>query len=260
LPLIYFQMKRTGKVAEIVPVVTQLKRLTERSKLPKTKKWFLFSKLAFKVIRQQKLKALRLVMFNFFHFPILITFVWTIRRLLVEESVKKEALLWIPSLCTIDPFYITPFVTIAAYYWNLQRFITKENQHTLISRLKSFGQGLLILWLPILCNWPAAIVWYMLTNAMFSIFQTSLLVHPAFFRAVDPKMMLYQFVIRVVEYDKKQSQTIVDAIKTGEESYLDKSVEEEQLVENMKEVLQKMNAEKYESKESMKTPSPEDIK
>ncbi len=49
----------------------------------------------------------------------------------------------------------------------------------------------------------------MLSNALFSIGQTSVLVNPQFYRLVDPKMFLYQFIIRVVEHDKAQSDALI---------------------------------------------------
>ena len=49
----------------------------------------------------------------------------------------------------------------------------------------------------------------MLTNALFSIAQTSLLVRPEFYRMVDPKMLLSQFILKIVEFDKVQSETLV---------------------------------------------------
>ena len=63
MPLIYFQFKRTSKLAsvmkivflgfivQIVPVVTQIKKVTDKSKLQKYKKWFLFSKVTFRIVR-----------------------------------------------------------------------------------------------------------------------------------------------------------------------------------------------------------------
>jgi len=246
MPLIYLQFKRTAKLAAIIPVVTQMKKITDKSHLPKYKKWFLFSKVTFKIVRKQNLKSFRLIIYNAFHFPILLTIIWTIRRLMVVEGVKDQSLLWVPSLCAIDPYYIIPATTIACYYWNLGRFITKENQHTFISKMKSFGQILMILWLPILCNWPSAIALYMLTNAVFSIAQTTLLVHPSFYRLVDPKMFLYQFIIRIVEHDKTQSDALIDAVKTGEESSKDKAIKEEVLVENMLKTLKQLENQKYD--------------
>lgn len=49
----------------------------------------------------------------------------------------------------------------------------------------------------------------MLSNALISIAQTTMMVHPSFMRMIDPKMLLYQFMIRMVEYDKVQSEAVV---------------------------------------------------
>ena len=51
MPLIFLQFKRTSKVASVIPVLTQMKKLTDNSKLPKKKKWFLFSKIVYRVIK-----------------------------------------------------------------------------------------------------------------------------------------------------------------------------------------------------------------
>eukprot|EP01017_Pseudomicrothorax_dubius_P036089 TRINITY_DN5133_c0_g1_i2.p1 TRINITY_DN5133_c0_g1~~TRINITY_DN5133_c0_g1_i2.p1 ORF type:complete len:256 (+),score=42.45 TRINITY_DN5133_c0_g1_i2:237-1004(+) len=250
-------MKRSSKLATIAPVLTQVKRLADKSTLPKVKKWTLFSRISIQIIRQQKLKSLRLFIFHLLHVPILINLVWTIRRLLVDPSFAQTSFLWIPSLSAIDPYYILPALTIGCYYWNLQRFITKENKHTLISRIKSFGQILLILWLPILGNWPAGISVYFLANAIFSIIQTSILASPEFAKRMSPKMILYQFVVRLMENDKAQSQALIESIKTGEESHSHRAITEEELVEQMKDILRKqaqyvsdMQVEKAKRKEN----------
>jgi hypothetical protein len=39
---------------------------------------------------------MRLFLYNIFHFPLIITIIWSIRRLLIEESVKNTSLMWIP--------------------------------------------------------------------------------------------------------------------------------------------------------------------
>eukprot|EP01016_Furgasonia_blochmanni_P013781 TRINITY_DN1708_c0_g1_i3.p1 TRINITY_DN1708_c0_g1~~TRINITY_DN1708_c0_g1_i3.p1 ORF type:complete len:258 (-),score=45.95 TRINITY_DN1708_c0_g1_i3:184-957(-) len=240
-------MQRGMKLATVAPVIVQLKKVMDRSFLPKKEKYPLFSKLVYKIVRAQKLKALRLVVYNMIHFPLLINIIWTIRRLLVEDSFKNTSFLWIDSLVNIDPYYILPCLTVACYYWNLQRFITKENKDTLVSKLRGYGQILLILWLPFLANWPSGIVLYMLSNALFSVAQSTLLVSPKFLRLVNPKIMLYQFLVRIVEYDKTQSEALIDAIRSGEESFVDKAIQEEVLVEQMKDVL--VNLEKDSRKE-----------
>ncbi len=86
----------------------------------------------------------------------------------------------------------------------------------------------------------------MCSNAIYSIIQTSFLTNPKFLRIVEPRMLLYNFLLRVVEYDKSQSETLIGqkkstlhnkifcflkaSIKTGEESFKDKGISEEVLV------------------------------
>ena len=84
----------------------------------------------------------------------------------------------------------------------------------------------------------------MFYNALFSIFQTSFLVSKTFNRRVNPKLILYQFLVRSVEYNKTQSDALIEAIKTGEESYKDKAITEEELVEQMKSSLALLDKEK----------------
>lgn len=38
---------------------------------------------------------MRLFVYNLFHIPVMITMVWSIRRLLIEESVKNSSFFWI---------------------------------------------------------------------------------------------------------------------------------------------------------------------
>lgn len=148
-------MKRASKLSTVIPVISSIRRIGMKSQLPKRSRYWLMAKIFYQVVRKQNLKTLRLFLYNLFHIPILISVVWTSRRLLAEEPLKTTAFLWMNSYTVIDPFYILPILTVGLYYYNLQRFITKENKHTLISKARNFGQILLILWLPFLCNWPS---------------------------------------------------------------------------------------------------------
>jgi hypothetical protein len=49
----------------------------------------------------------------------------------------------------------------------------------------------------------------MFANAAFSIVQTTVMASPSFYRLTSPKNMIYQYIIRLVEYDKAQSQALV---------------------------------------------------
>jgi len=83
----------------------------------------------------------------------------------------------------------------------------------------------------------------MFYNALFSIFQTSFIVSQKFNKMVSPKMLLYQFLVRSVEYNKTQSEAIVESIKTGEESFKDRAIKEEELVEQMENSLKLLEKE-----------------
>ena len=138
-------------------MIIQLKKLVDRSQMSKLKKWQIFGLATYQIVRTQELKIMRVFLYNMINIPIIITFIWSIRRLLVEESFKQTSFLWVQSFSSIDPYFVIPFMTVGCYYWNFQRFITPENKHTLVSRLRGVAQVLVILWLPILCNWPSVI-------------------------------------------------------------------------------------------------------
>lgn len=77
---------------------------------------------------------------------------------------------------------------------------------------------LLIIWYPFLCCWPSGIVLYMFCNALFSIAQTTLMKSMWFQSKINPKIMHYNYMLATAEYDKGTSDSIVEAIKIGEES------------------------------------------
>ncbi|CAD8189236.1 unnamed protein product [Paramecium pentaurelia] len=241
LPLIYLQMKRTTRLATVIPAIAQMKRLIDKTNYSKTKKLITLTRLSYKIVHSQRLKWMRLFLYNVFHIPMLITLIWSIRRLLIDESFKTTAFLWIPSLSNMDPYFIVPSLTVICYYYNLQRFITPENKDTIPSKLRNVGQFLLILWLPFLANWPCAIQIYMLFNAFFSIIQTSIMLHPEFQKMVDPKIFLYQMIIRMIEYDKNTSLSLIEAIKSGEETNIEKAISEEQLLDQFQKSLIELN-------------------
>ena len=70
--------------------------LKNHSQLTKFQKYKLFLASCFQTIRAQELKVFRLVIYNLVNIPLIIDIVWSIRRLLVEESVKNTSFLWVP--------------------------------------------------------------------------------------------------------------------------------------------------------------------
>ena len=119
----------------------------------------------------------------------------------------------------MDPYYILPTLTVGAYYWNFERFITPENRNTLMSKIRAGCQILLIIWYPFLCCWPSGIAIYMLCNAIVSILQANAMKSFWFRNKINPKITHYSLMIAKAEYDKGTSASLVEAIKTGEESW-----------------------------------------
>lgn len=71
---------------------------------------------------------------------------------------------------------------------------------------------------------------YMFCNSIISIIQSSVTTSMWFQSKLNPKIMHYNFMLSTVEYDKSTSESIVHAIKTGEESIKEKAIKEEVLV------------------------------
>lgn len=136
-----------------------------------------------------------------------------------------------------------PIVTVALYYWNFQRFITKENAQSFFSRVRSICQILLILWLPFLCYWPSGIVLYMMSNAFISVLQTTIFTRKWFIQKVTPKTMVYNYLLGMVEYDTNRSQAIIDSIRTGEQTFSDKAINEDDLFEQTNAMVEQLNKE-----------------
>jgi len=70
----------------------------------------------------------------------------------------------------------------------------------------------------------------MFCNALISIGQTTLMKSMWFQSKINPKIMHYNFMLATAEYDKGTSDSIVEAIKTGEESLKEKAILESVIV------------------------------
>lgn len=115
----------------------------------------------------------------------------------------------------IDPFFILPTVTIALYYFNFQRFITPENEKTLLTKIRRACQVFLIVWYPFLCSWPSGIVLYMCANALVSVLQSSIMQSRWWTERINQKIVLYTSIMQTVEYDKGTSDGIIQGIRKG---------------------------------------------
>jgi hypothetical protein len=48
----------------------------------------------YQIIKSQNLKVYRLFIYNLIHFPLVLIGIWSLRRLLVEETVRNTPFLW----------------------------------------------------------------------------------------------------------------------------------------------------------------------
>jgi hypothetical protein len=83
----------------------------------------------------------------------------------------------------------------------------------------------------------------MFSNALISVVQTTLLTRSWFTHKITPKIVMYNYLLGVVEYDKSKSQAIMDSIRTGEDSLVDRAINEEVLFEQTNVMVEKLNKE-----------------
>lgn len=111
-------------------------------------------------MKANKVNPFGLVLFNLIHIPFLFTNIFIFRRLLSDPAASSSAFFWLEvgagyqNYLTADPYFIFPTLSVAIYYFNFGRNITPQNRHLLINRAKAVGQVLVILWFPLLINWP----------------------------------------------------------------------------------------------------------
>lgn len=114
-------------------------------------------------------------------------------------GIEGEQFLWVKDIFTQDA--ILPLFAAGMYFINFGRFITPENEHTFISRLKRVGQMLMILWYPWLCHWPSATVFYVFCNACVSYIQTTIMTKPIYMRVTNPQLMVSMMILNQSQLD-----------------------------------------------------------
>ena len=107
---------------------------------------------------------------------------------------------------------ILPLFAAGMYFINFGRFITPENEHTIISRLKRLGQLFMILWYPWLCHWPSGTVFYVTCNSIVSWIQTTIMTRPSYMRITNPKMLVSMYILNQSQLDDKTFKSIMNRI------------------------------------------------
>lgn len=230
-PLIFIQMKKMSRMGPVWPVLAHVKESFKDSNLPFFKRVISALKIYRSLCKQEKVRMSTIFIYNMFYYPFLITMIYSLRGLLAIDAVSQTSFLHLQvknllsqTLGDIDPYYIFPTLTIALYYYNFERYITKENRNTIISKIRITCQYLLIIFYPFLCCWPAGLTLYMFTNALVSVIQGNITKSMYFQKMMNPKILYYSHVLNTVEYDKGTSDSIIEGIKTAEESWKEKAI------------------------------------
>jgi membrane protein insertase Oxa1/YidC/SpoIIIJ len=190
LPLFLLQTKKISGFALKINLAKEIKRLVDHTRQSKKSRYLSLFRLFRQVNRELKLKPMRLVLYNVIHIPFLIFVIFSVRKAISNPEVKDLPFLWAPNFIEIDPYYIMPLITVGIFYYIFGRGISALNRHTMLGRIRTTCQTLMILWLPILSSWPAPIVYYIMCNAIFSLFQTGILGSPIVLRFIQPKALL----------------------------------------------------------------------
>ena len=186
LPLFLLQAKKISSFALKVNIAQEVKRLVDHTRQSKKDRYLSLFRLFRQVDKSLKLKPLRLVLYNVVHIPFLI---FSVRRTISHPDVKDQTFLWVQNFIEIDPYYALPLMTVAVFYYIFGRGVNALNRHTFMGRVRTTCQTLMILWLPILSSWPAPIVYYIMCNALFSLFQTKITTSPLMIRFMQPKVI-----------------------------------------------------------------------
>ena len=90
-------------------------------------------------LKRNGMRPSRAAAYTMIQVPYFMTFVWSIRRLVVtEECAKTGGMLWFPDLSIADPYTALPVIAVGLTYLNLNRGITPENKDWIINKIRGY--------------------------------------------------------------------------------------------------------------------------
>ena len=93
LPILYVQIKRISRIAPLSPVLIHIKDAFKSSSLPIHKRGHLAFQAIRTILKKQNLQMFRTFIYNIIHFPIIISMIYTIRKLLAEPEIGSISFL-----------------------------------------------------------------------------------------------------------------------------------------------------------------------
>jgi len=91
-----------------------------------------------------------------------------------------------------------------------------------------------------MCCWPSGVVIYMFFNAIITYIQGSITKTPWAISKMSPKFFLYSMILQQVELDKGTSDSMISMMKSGNDSFDNKSIKEDKLVKQTMDMLKKL--------------------
>ncbi|XP_076470858.1 mitochondrial inner membrane protein OXA1L-like [Babylonia areolata] len=138
-------------------------------------------------MKRNEIKPFRNFLVPLAQLPVFVSVFVGLRQManLPVESMKTGGLLWFTDLTLPDPFYAMPLMTMATFLLTIELGVDGVKAGTMSHTMKWFMRGMPLIMLPLISNFPAAMLCYWFTSNAFSLVQVLFLKIPAvrsFFR------------------------------------------------------------------------------
>lgn len=132
-------------------------------------------------LKKNKISPLTTFGLSVAQFPVFISCFLGLRRMATApvESMKEGGLLWFTDLTASDPYYLLPIITSLTLYISMEFSIMTSESLGNQGLVKYFMRAAPILTLPIILNFPTAILCYWTTTNVITSFQIATLKLPA---------------------------------------------------------------------------------
>ena len=146
--------------------------------------------------------------------------VFSIRKICVEqEGLAGTGALWFRDLNEMDPYMVLPLIAALLNYYNLNRGITKENEHWFVNRFRSFFSVLQFMHLPFTHKWPAGVFIYWICSSLFVFVQGWVLRQPRVLTKINPNFF-YNYAKLYSEKSVKDNDNYVERLLHAEDPRL----------------------------------------
>ncbi|XP_076647748.1 OXA1L mitochondrial inner membrane protein [Halictus rubicundus] len=132
-------------------------------------------------LKKNKVKPLKTLGLSVAQFPVFLSCFLGLRRMANApvESMKEGGIFWFTDLTASDPYYLLPIITATTLYISMEFSIMTSESLGNQGLVKYFMRAAPIMTLPIILNFPTAILCYWATTNVVTSFQIAALKIPA---------------------------------------------------------------------------------